>query len=112
MSQQRMTGPMQYLLNRRAWKTEDDWLAAQVFREAGRWVENNAGNQPRELAAQGRWAEAERNWRPSSRTGDSRRDQACLPRLFPSPSPGEAKKARGTDAEQSNRRRLRNHGDI
>lgn len=47
VGKQKMPGPMQYLLNRRAWKTEDDWLAAQTFREAGRWVENNAGsNQP------------------------------------------------------------------
>jgi arylsulfatase A-like enzyme len=45
-STQRMAGPMQYLLNRREWKTEEDWLAAQVFREAGRWLENNTGNQP------------------------------------------------------------------
>jgi arylsulfatase A-like enzyme len=44
---QKMPGPFQYLLNRREWKTEDDWLAAQVFREAGRWLDNNAaGNQP------------------------------------------------------------------
>lgn len=48
--QQRMAQPMQYLLNRRAWKTEDDWFAAQVFREAGQWLENNAGsNQPFQL---------------------------------------------------------------
>lgn len=40
-------GPLQYLLNRREWKTEDDWLAAQVFRESARWLDNNAGeNQP------------------------------------------------------------------
>jgi arylsulfatase A-like enzyme len=39
---QRMTGPMQYLLNRREWKTDDDWLAAQVFHQAGRWLENTA----------------------------------------------------------------------
>jgi arylsulfatase A-like enzyme len=40
-------GPMQYLLNRREWKTQEDWLAAQVFREAARWLENSAGeNQP------------------------------------------------------------------
>ncbi len=37
----------QYLLNRRDWKTEDDWLPAQVFREASRWVADNAAeNQP------------------------------------------------------------------
>jgi arylsulfatase A-like enzyme len=43
----RIDGVLQYLLNRREWKTEDDWLPAQVFREAARWVENNArGNQP------------------------------------------------------------------
>ena len=42
-----MAGPFQYLLNRREWKTEDDWLSAQVFREASRWLDNNAGgNQP------------------------------------------------------------------
>jgi arylsulfatase A-like enzyme len=41
------TGPMQYLLNRRSWKTQDDWLAAQVFREATQWVEDNhTENQP------------------------------------------------------------------
>ena len=50
VGQQRMSGPLQYLLNRREWKNEDDWLAAQVFREAGRWLENNAGgNQPFQL---------------------------------------------------------------
>ena len=50
IGQQRMSGPLQYLLNRREWKDEDDWLAAQVFREAGRWLENNAGgNQPFQL---------------------------------------------------------------
>ena len=44
---QKMPAPMQYLLNRREWKTEDDWLAARVFHEAGRWIENNIGsNQP------------------------------------------------------------------
>ena len=41
------TGPIQYLMNRRDWKTENDWFAAQVFREAGRWLENNGDeNQP------------------------------------------------------------------
>jgi arylsulfatase A-like enzyme len=45
--QQRMPAPMQYLLNRREWKSEEDWLTARVFREAGRWLENNiGGNQP------------------------------------------------------------------
>ncbi len=34
-------GPMQYLMNRRGWKSEDDWLAAQVFRDASRWLGNN-----------------------------------------------------------------------
>lgn len=28
----------QYLMNRREWKTEEDWPAAQVFREAARWL--------------------------------------------------------------------------
>jgi arylsulfatase A-like enzyme len=47
---QRMIQPMQYLLNRREWKSEDDWYPAQVFREAGRWLENNIGsNQPFQL---------------------------------------------------------------
>jgi arylsulfatase A-like enzyme len=32
-------GPLQYLLNRRHWHTEDDWHAAQVFREAARWLD-------------------------------------------------------------------------
>ena len=36
------SGPWQYLMNRRGWKSEDDWLAAQVFREASTWLENNA----------------------------------------------------------------------
>ena len=50
VGQQRMSGPMQYLLNRREWRNEDDWLAAQVFREASRWLESNAGgNQPFQL---------------------------------------------------------------
>ncbi len=41
------SGVMQYLLNRREWKTEEDWLASQVFREAAHWLENNAAeNQP------------------------------------------------------------------
>jgi hypothetical protein len=35
----KVSGPLQYLLNRREWKTEHDWLAAQVFREAGHWLE-------------------------------------------------------------------------
>jgi arylsulfatase A-like enzyme len=34
---------LQYLLNRHAWKTEDDWLASRVFREAAHWLDNNAG---------------------------------------------------------------------
>ncbi|MGH9663397.1 MAG: sulfatase, partial [Bryobacteraceae bacterium] len=38
---------LQYLLNRRDWKTEDDWLAARVFHQAGRWLDNNVReNQP------------------------------------------------------------------
>lgn len=38
---------MQYLLNRREWKSEEDWLASRVFNEAARWLENNADeNQP------------------------------------------------------------------
>ena len=37
----------QYLMNRREWKTEEDWPAAQVFREAARWLDNNVEeNQP------------------------------------------------------------------
>jgi arylsulfatase A-like enzyme len=32
----------QYLLNRREWKTEDDWHAAQVFHQGARWLENAA----------------------------------------------------------------------
>lgn len=31
----------QYLLNRQDWKTEDDWLAAQVFRTAENWLRDN-----------------------------------------------------------------------
>ena len=43
----KVSGPLQYLLNRREWKTEDDWLAAQVFQQASRWLDNNAAvNQP------------------------------------------------------------------
>jgi len=33
---------MQYLLNRRDWKREEDWLAAQVFTDAMRWLDRNA----------------------------------------------------------------------
>ncbi len=40
-------GVFQYLLNRQDWKSEDDWLAAQVFDTAERWVRDNSGeNQP------------------------------------------------------------------
>ncbi len=40
-------GLMQYLLNRQYWKTSEDYLAAQVFREATHWLENNvAENSP------------------------------------------------------------------
>ncbi len=40
-------GVFQYLLNRQDWKTEDDWLAAQVFDTAERWLKENAGeNRP------------------------------------------------------------------
>src|SRR5215831_7967410 len=43
----KVAGPLQYLLNRREWKTEDDWLTAQVFHQASRWLDHNAGgNQP------------------------------------------------------------------
>lgn len=34
-------GIYQYLLNRQDWKTEDDWLAAQVFRTAESWLRDN-----------------------------------------------------------------------
>jgi arylsulfatase A-like enzyme len=38
---------LQYLLNRQDWKTEKDWLAAQVFDTASRWLDDNAAeNQP------------------------------------------------------------------
>ncbi len=36
-------GVFQYLLNRREWKTEEDWLASRVFSQASRWLDNNAG---------------------------------------------------------------------
>ena len=36
------SGVMQFLLNRRSWKTADDFLAAQVFRSAGQWLESSA----------------------------------------------------------------------
>ena len=35
-------GVMQYLLNRRTWKTTEDYLAARTFHEASQWLENNA----------------------------------------------------------------------
>jgi len=35
-------GVLQYLLNRRSWKTTEDYLAARTFGEASRWLENNA----------------------------------------------------------------------
>src|ERR1051326_359872 len=31
------------VLNRRAWKTTEDYLAARTFGEASQWLENNAG---------------------------------------------------------------------
>ena len=34
---------LQYLLNRRSWKSTEDYLAARVFNEASQWLENNAG---------------------------------------------------------------------
>src|SRR5207245_923497 len=34
---------LQYLLNRRSWKSTEDYLAARVFNEASHWLENNAG---------------------------------------------------------------------
>jgi len=34
-------GVMQYLLNRQHWKTAEDYLAAQVFREAEQWLTSN-----------------------------------------------------------------------
>ncbi|HEY3841001.1 MAG TPA: sulfatase [Bryobacteraceae bacterium] len=38
---------MQYLLNRRSFKTEDDYFAAQTFRQAREWLTNNVeDNQP------------------------------------------------------------------
>jgi arylsulfatase A-like enzyme len=38
---------MQYLLNRRSFKTEDDYFAAQTFRHAREWLTNNVqDNQP------------------------------------------------------------------
>ncbi len=41
-------GPnMQYLLNRRSFKTEDDYFASQTFRQAREWLSNNVqDNQP------------------------------------------------------------------
>ena len=33
---------LQYLLNRREWKTEEDWLASRVFGGAAHWLDNNA----------------------------------------------------------------------
>jgi len=40
-------GVFQYLLNRQDWKSEKDWLAAQVFEMAGAWLAENTGeNQP------------------------------------------------------------------
>jgi arylsulfatase A-like enzyme len=37
---------LQYLMNRRAWKTEDDWFASRVFQQAGEWLANNQEQQP------------------------------------------------------------------
>jgi len=36
------TGVYQYLVNRQDWKTEEDWLAAQVFNTASHWLRANA----------------------------------------------------------------------
>jgi arylsulfatase A-like enzyme len=47
---------LQYLLNRRSWKTTEDYLAARVFNEASRWLENNAGeNSPFYLHIESFW---------------------------------------------------------
>jgi arylsulfatase A-like enzyme len=35
-------GVYQYLINRQDWKSEDDWLAAQVFTAASKWLDENA----------------------------------------------------------------------
>jgi len=35
-------GVLQYLTNRSWWKSEEDWLAARVFNEAARWLDDNA----------------------------------------------------------------------
>ncbi len=44
---QKGPGPVQYLLNRLEWKKEEDWLCAQVFTDATRWLDRNAQeNQP------------------------------------------------------------------
>lgn len=49
-------GVMQYLLNRHSWKTTEDYLAAQVFGQASRWLENNAGeNRPIYLHVESFW---------------------------------------------------------
>jgi arylsulfatase A-like enzyme len=37
------SGVYQYLINRQDWKSEEDWLAAQVFNTAARWLDDNAG---------------------------------------------------------------------
>ena len=39
-------GILQYLMNRREWKSEDDWFSSRVFHQAGRWLDNNKGEQP------------------------------------------------------------------
>lgn len=36
----------QYLLNRRDWKTEEDWFVGRLAVEAERWLEDNAENSP------------------------------------------------------------------
>ena len=44
---QKPPGPLQYLLNRQDWKTDEDWLPARVFTDAMRWLDRNAQeNQP------------------------------------------------------------------
>lgn len=39
-------GVHQYLMNRDEWKHEEDWLPAQVFSDAMRWLDRNTEEQP------------------------------------------------------------------
>ena len=45
-SRQPSRGVQQYLMNRYEWKHEEEWLPAQLFRDAMRWLDRNTDEKP------------------------------------------------------------------